>query len=188
MKKPKSALLLIILLVIGLGIIGYNLVKDPALRQKVPILTKLLPAKNQTTGGTELQNLQQENDTLKKGVAQKDQELQSLQKQLADLSKQTGGSGGTGQSAQTDKSSSPQVDLASKQAAQKSTYQDIAKYFVEMKSKDAADILSRLNDEDVIGILGQMPADTAGEILQNMDHDKAATISRKMLITAPTGG
>ncbi|HWP98585.1 MAG TPA: hypothetical protein VN426_17215 [Syntrophomonadaceae bacterium] len=185
MKKSKSALLLIVLLVIGLGIIGYNLVKDPALRQKVPGLKNLFPVKTQTDAGTELQNLKQENDNLKKGVAQKDQELQSVQKQLADLSKQAAGSGGAGQ---TDKSNNQQADQQSKQAAQKSTYQDIAKYFTEMKSTEAADILSRLNDEDVIGILGQMPADTAAAILQNMDHDKAAAISKKMLITAPAGG
>lgn len=187
-KKMTSAILLVVLLLLGVGIIAFNVYKDKTLLQKIPVIKNL--AAVQKTGGegqTELEKMRQENDNLKKGLAAKNQEMQTMQKEIADLRQQSGSS----ESKLKDelaKLNKELLDLKTKQGNQKSAYQDMAKYFSAMKSKDAADILSRLNNPDIIGILGQMTADTAAEILQNMDHARAGQISREMLVTAPSGG
>lgn len=186
-KKSKSALLLIILLVLGIGVIGFNLARDTTWMQKVPVLKNLAAKKTSVKGATGLEKLQQENDKLKKDLAQKNQELQTAQKDMTGLRQQSSADDSAELKKQIASLNKELLDAKSQNDGDNTAYQNLAQCYTEMKSKDAADILSRLNDEDVIGILGQMNAETAAGILQNMDHDRAATISRKMLITAPKG-
>ncbi|MDD3267783.1 MAG: hypothetical protein PHX14_00545 [Syntrophomonadaceae bacterium] len=77
------------------------------------------------------------------------------------------------------------LDLKAKEESKASAYKDMAVYFSEMKAKNAADILSRLSDEDIIGIFTAMESDLVAELMENMDRDKAANISKKMLVAVP---
>lgn len=188
-KKSRSGFILVILLILGVAVIVFNLYRDPALLQKIPVVKNLVKDKGQiATPQTELENLAQENDTLKKGLAQKEQELQSVQQELAKVRQQLEASPKTQLEAEVAKLNKELEEAKGQAGAKKASYADMAKYFAEMKSKDAAEILSHLDNKDAIGILGEMNADAVASILQNMDRDKAVQISREMLVTAPSGG
>ncbi len=188
-KKSRSGLILVILLVLGVAVIAFNLYRDPSLLQKVPVVKNLVKVKEQTAAPqTELEKLAQENDTLKKGLAQKEQELQAVQQELAKVKQQLAASPQTQLEAEVAKLNKELDDARGQSGAKKASYKDMAKYFAEMSSKDAAEILARLESKDTIGILQEMNADAAASILQNMDRDKAVQISREMLVTAPSGG
>lgn len=188
-KKSHSGLILLVLLVLGVAVIAFNFYRDPALLQKIPLVKNLVKAKAQTAAPqTDLEKLSQENDTLKKGLAQKEQELQSVQQELTKVKQQLAASPQTQLEAEVAKLNKELEDAKSQSGVKKASYEDMAKYFAEMKSKDAAEILSRLDSKDVIGILQEMNADVAAPILQNMDRDKAVQISREMLVAAPSGG
>ncbi|MEQ8173503.1 MAG: hypothetical protein ABRQ26_00415 [Syntrophomonadaceae bacterium] len=181
-KKSRSGLILVILLVLGMAVIAFNLYRDPSLLQKIPVVKNFVKVKDQTAAPqTELEKLAQENDTLKKGLAQKEQELAKVKQQLA-------ASPQTQLEAEVAKLNKELNDAKGQSGAKKASYKDMAKYFAEMNSKDAADILARLDSKDAIGILQEMNADAVASILQNMDRDKAVQISREMLVTAPSGG
>jgi len=77
------------------------------------------------------------------------------------------------------------TDLQNKSAAQQETYKNMARYFAGMDSKNAAAIMEKLDNNQVIGILGHMNKETAAEILQKLSVDKAAAISRQMLSSSP---
>lgn len=77
------------------------------------------------------------------------------------------------------------LDLKVKEESKSAAYKDMAEYFAGMKAKNAADIMSRLSDEDIIGIFSAMETDLVAELMENMDRDKAAKISKKMLVAAP---
>ncbi len=187
-KKITSAALLAILLILGVGVIAFNVYRDKTLLQKIPLIKNLAVVKSSSNGGqTELEKMLMENDNLKQGLLQKEQEMQALQKEVADLRQQQSGATEAKLKDELARLNKELLELKTRQGNQKSAYQDMAKYFSAMKSKDAADILSRLDNPDIIGILGQMTPDTAAEILQNMDHDRAGQISREMLVTAPPG-
>lgn len=188
-KKTISAILLVVLLVLGVGVIAFNVYRDKSLLQKIPVVKNLAAVKNSAGGNqTELEKIRLENDNLKKSLVQKDQEMLALQKEIADFRQQQSGASEARLKDELARVNKELLDLKTSQGSRKAAYQDMAKYFSAMKSKDAADILSRLENPDIIGILGQMTADTAAEILQNMDHDRAGQISREMLVTAPSGG
>lgn len=188
-KKSRSGLILVILLVLGVAVIAFNLYRDPSLLQKIPVVKSLIKVKGSTTAPqTELEKITQENDTLKKGLAQKEQELQTVQQELAKVKQQLAASPQTQLEAEVAKLNKELSDAKGQAGAKKASYKDMAKYFAEMNSKDAADILARLDSKDAIGILQEMNADVVASILQNMDRDKAVQISREMLVTAPSGG
>jgi len=64
------------------------------------------------------------------------------------------------------------LDLKTIKGNKRAAYKDMAGYFAEMKGQDAADILSRLKDEDIIGIFNEMPKDLVAEMLQKWKEIK----------------
>lgn len=200
-------ILLIIILGIGLtaglvwALLHFKIVPIPAsvtnistFAEKVPFADKI-PFLNsgdpQEIQLTELQKVKEENDTLKRSITEKRAEMEALQKTIDDMDKKQK----IGQKT-TDDAKAEIIRLNEKlvlvtesasisKANQKSIYKNMAQYFAEMNGKEAADLLSKLSDQDIIGILGEMDTALAGEMLQKMPRDKAATVARKMLVPAP---
>lgn len=71
-----------------------------------------------------------------------------------------------------------EVDQAN---GQKMGYAKMAQYYNSMDKNKAAKIMAELDDETVIGILQNLPADTASSILGVMEPQRAAVITRKMI-------
>gem|GEM_PF-4532806 len=123
-KKSRSGLILVILLVLGVAVIAFNLYRDPSLLQKVPVVKNLVKVKEQTAAPqTELEKLAQENDTLKKGLAQKEQELQAVQQELAKVKQQLAASPQTQLEAEVAKLNKELDDARGQSGAKKSFLQ-----------------------------------------------------------------
>jgi MgtE-like protein len=63
----------------------------------------------------------------------------------------------------------------------------LAKIFGSMDPKAAASVLIELSDIEITEILGGLSARKAGEVIKNMPADRAATLSRAMLLSAGGG-
>ncbi|MEW6116898.1 MAG: hypothetical protein AB1553_08360 [Nitrospirota bacterium] len=59
--------------------------------------------------------------------------------------------------------------------------QKLAKMYEAMPSDEAARKLERLDDETAVTILGSLKPKTAGKILAQMENEKAATLSKRIL-------
>ncbi len=136
---------------------------------------------------TELQKVAQENDGLNKTIKDQKVEIEALNEDLNKLKQEN-------QSAvkkQTEYEKTIEdlqkqiVELKGGQSGQKAAYKQLAVYFSEMKSADAANIMAKLDDNDIIGILTEMTDDTAAGILGKLPVDRAAVISKKMLAISP---
>ena len=121
----------------------------------------------------ELADFQDENEQLKEEIEQNELLIQELsdkqidfQEEIANLNMQL-------------------LEERTTKAGIQAAYKDLAVYFSEMKAKDAADILSKLSDDDIIGIITEMEPDLTARILQLMDHNRSATIAKKMLVVSP---
>ncbi len=165
-----------------------TVVEKIPLADKIPFLKQSAPKDLQET---ELQKVKQENDTLKRSAAEKKAEMEALQKTMEDMDKkqkivQKAGEDAKAEIIRLNEKLLVAANPASNPKNDKqSIYKNMAQYFAEMNSKEAADLLSKLNDQDIIGVLGAMETALAGEMLQKMPRDKAATIAKKMLVASP---
>ncbi|MEN6325079.1 MAG: LD-carboxypeptidase [Syntrophomonas sp.] len=124
-------------------------------------LEKIIEAKR-----NEMEKLQAQMSGVKKDLKVTEQDDDQLKEEIARLNEEI-------------------LNLKAKEGSKSAAYKDMAEYFAGMKAKNAADIMSRLSDEDIIGIFSAMETDLVAELLENMDRDKAANISKKMLVAAP---
>ncbi|PKM77663.1 MAG: hypothetical protein CVU90_06175 [Firmicutes bacterium HGW-Firmicutes-15] len=164
-----------------------SVVEKIPMADKIPFLKQSVPKDLQET---ELQKVKQENDTLKRSAAEKKAEIEALQKTMEDMDKKQKIVQKNGEDAKAEIIRlNEKLLLAAKPAGNSTTnqqiYKNMAQYFAEMNAKEAADLLSKLNDQDIIGVLGAMETALAGEMLQKMPRDKAATIAKKMLVASP---
>ena len=67
--------------------------------------------------------------------------------------------------------------LAKKENEEASNVQDLSKVYEKMDPVKAASIMADLDDELVVGILGGMKNKSAAKILNEMDPDRAGTLS-----------
>lgn len=189
MKGLKGALLALIILAIMSGAVYMLMVMDvipsPAFVENIPVLGERL-ASDQVKLSPEEQ-LKRDKAQMSEELVQRETEFKKLEATLAETRKLLNNAEKSNKELQTEiKSLTEQLEqLKTRQSSQQSAYQDMARYFTEMKAKDAADLLSRQKDQDIIGILQQMQASQAAEILQNMDREKAAAITRQMLAVSP---
>ena len=58
---------------------------------------------------------------------------------------------------------------------------DMAKTFEKMKAAGAAAILAKMDEEQIVLILNELPSDARGDILQAMEAELAAKLAAKML-------
>lgn len=68
--------------------------------------------------------------------------------------------------------------LAKKDEEQLKKVRELAKMYEKMDPASAAEVLTSLDDDLAIGILGGIKSKTAGKILGNMDKDQAARLSK----------
>ena len=61
-------------------------------------------------------------------------------------------------------------------------YKQLAKYYAEMKPKEAVAIIDKLDDDTVIGILINLESDQAAKILATMDPKRAARLVNKLAL------
>ncbi|WP_054694438.1 MotE family protein [Syntrophomonas palmitatica] len=191
MRKFLKIFFLILLVILIAGGAGYVLMRSgilqaPKFLPSLPVVGKYFAEPQKPQIDPELIKLRRENLELSQIIKQKRAEMEKLQKKYDDLDKTLTATQESEDSLKDDIARLNQqiIDSKNNTAAQESAYKDMAAYFSEMKVKDAADILSRLKDEDIIGILNEMEKDTGAEILQNFERSKAASVTKKMLITS----
>lgn len=174
-----SVFSILIVLAILFGLVRLHFIKPPTFLTALPVVGTHFVASPEPEENNPA-NENRESEVL----AEKEKEIKSLKQRLDGLEKQL-------KASQTDNDKMREqvallnqelLELKIEQTGQQTAYRDVAAYFTEMKSGDAADILSRLPDEDIIGILNEMEDDLVGEILQKMDRNKATIITRKMLV------
>lgn len=189
-KKLKIFLLIILILLISCGgvylLMYLDVIKTPSLLQSLPMINDRVADKSQVQPKTELEKLSEENDKLKEDISAQNREIKTLKAKVADLNKQLKVAEQTQAQYKNDIADmNYQLNNEVDQNSPSTTYKDMASYFAEMKAQNAADILSKLDDKDIIGILNAMEKDTAADLLQKMDKAKAAGLTKQMLITAP---
>lgn len=189
-KIIKGILIIIIILIIFLAgyaaLLYFHIIKAPAFMPDLPYINdKQLTSANKKL--SEVEKMAQENDILKKQLNDKEKEIDLLKQDFQELEDKQ-----QAYKQADDKYQEKIIELnnqlnesAQNASDQDSIYKDMARYFMEMNSKDAADLMTRLEEKDTIGILEKMEVDSAAEVLQKMPRDKAASITRKMLVSSP---
>ena len=143
--------------------------------------TETLPDETQIA----LQAMQKENEDLKEQIVIKDTVIsewndkeQGWQSTEADLRQQIELLNQEILSIQDSKQKDYQNEV-------KQAYKDLANYYINMNAQKAADIAANLTNDELIGVLGQMDKETAAAIVERLPKEKAASISRQMLIVSP---
>jgi flagellar motility protein MotE (MotC chaperone) len=190
MNIIKGGLLTLIVVAIISGSVYMLMVMDiipaPALLQKLPVVGERLVPENKVLLTAE-EKLQEKSAQLEKDLTQRDEEIEELQSQLEEADKEIKRVATLNQELQSENESLKQQieDLQTGRANQQAAYKDMANYFTEMKAQEAADLIFRQRDQDIIGILSEMETSKAADILEKMDRDKAAAITRQMLAVSP---
>jgi hypothetical protein len=83
----------------------------------------------------------------------------------------------------------PPAPVAATAAARDAVYRQLSRIYSAMKPSEAAEVLSHLGEEDVIGILSKFGARQAAQILGAMPRERAAALSQRLLLEsgAPQG-
>lgn len=192
MKKVLKIIFVIVLAIIllggtGFGLFYFKVIKTPNFISYIPVVSDLLieEEKKVPPEAIELEKIKTENARLKNTITDKQEEMKDLQKQIGDMGKEykTSENDADKLKAEVARLNEEILGLKTTKDDKKAAYKDMAGYFTEMKSQDAADILSRLKDEDIIGIFNEMSKDLVAEMLQKMDRDKATALTQKMLVT-----
>jgi len=155
--------------------------------QSIPVVNKLVPppkSENQ-------QNPLEKNPLYKENLSLKDQnrklaaEEDRLNKEMGELQKKIEVAGKEKQTLLEAKNNL-QAALDSLEAANEevaageANYDELAKYYSEMKPVAAVKIMENLNDEVNIGILQKLEDEQVAKILSAMDPERAAELVNKM--------
>lgn len=186
-KWTKRVLLVISILAVLAGTVyaldWLGVFKVQKLLTKIPGGTKLTGLVNKEpaapkTGKTPDPDsrLQEENRQLKAQIA-------NLQKQLAALKSEKESM--VRKQSELEQKLLSQADTGGKAAGQndtgpESSFKQLAKYYAEMKPKQAVAIMDKLDDETVIGILINLENDQTAKILATMDPKRAARLVNKL--------
>ncbi|HOQ08700.1 MAG TPA: hypothetical protein PLG09_01095 [Syntrophomonadaceae bacterium] len=187
MKPFKIGLITLMIVAIASGAIYMLMVTDvipaPGFIKSLPVIGKPLQGERLSSED----KLRQEYSKLQEDVKQRDNEINKLQARLNEAEQELKRAEALNKELQKENESlAVQIEeLQSNRRNQESVYKDMAKYFAEMKPQEAADLLSRQKDEDIIGVLEQMETSQAADILQRMDREKAAAITRQMMAVSP---
>lgn len=190
-KLLKILISIILFMLLAAGVLYLlfflDILKPPAFLTDIPVMGKIIKADDKAAVKPDKATLLQvEINTLKENTEKKNEEIKTLQEENKKLEQQL--------QAITDSENKLKeeivylneqiIEIKTQKESQAAAYKDMALYYTEMKAKNAADIISRLEMEHIIGILGYMDADIVAAILQNMDKEKAAEVTKKMLVTS----
>ncbi|UFJ42129.1 MotE family protein [Brevibacillus humidisoli] len=135
----------------------------------IPVIEKIIPGSNeaeeaqpQTNPVEELQaKLQQKDEQivqLEKDLAEKEATIKAIEEREAELEKML-------------------EDKQADEAERQQQYQDLAKLYTSMSSRNAASIIGNLSLEEAVAVMSKMKPDDRADILSKMDPKKAADIS-----------
>lgn len=191
MKKAlKISVTIILFIAFAIGIfyllIYTDKLKPPAFLSDIPVIGSIFSKETEVVLDSKTL-MERENLKLQETIDQKNEELIKVQAEYKELEEEL-----EILLNNEDKLKEEIVNLneqiiaiRTKEENQRSAYKEMATYYSEMNAKDAAEIISLLENEHIIGILSEMQADLVAEILQNMSKDKAAEITKNMLVVSP---
>lgn len=180
-KMKKILIVIAVLALVGGTLYGLNFFHVLNLS---PLIDKLPWGGSASPAQIEVQKLKEENDTLKTSLHKQEEQIHRLELDLKKAEKHEN------DFKRTEKVYQEEIIKLNEQIAataapgsqtKNQSYKNMAQYFSEMNAKEGADLLSRLKDEDIIGILSAMEADSAAELLQKMPRDKAARVTSQMM-------
>ncbi len=192
MKKGTQILILVFLILVIMGggyffLTKMEILPVPAFLKSIPIVSShlSLDTSEEESEAPEEKTID-EIDQLKIELTEKNNEIQKLNTELKALQKElVENQDEQAVLEQQVIELQQEVDKAKIMRSNKEdTYKNLAEYYALMKAKDAAEIMVRLDDEDIIGIFNQMKSEYTASILQNMNKDRAAVISKKMLVSS----
>jgi len=80
----------------------------------------------------------------------------------------------------------PAVSAAPHQTAEREqAYKPLARIFTSMKPAEAVKVMALLKDEEIEGILRNVGPRQAADLLANFPTERAAVLSRRLLVAAP---
>lgn len=127
----------------------------------------------------ENEGLKQQNDNLKKQVAQAQKAQQDWTAKRVALEQQIA-SQKAGQAATQTSAQGTTQGTTQQPSTPEDKFKQLAKYYAEMKPKDAVNTMNLLPDNIVLGILTKLDSDQTAKILAAMDPKKAATLVAQM--------
>lgn len=161
-------------LYVGLVELPKQLVENPYYIKAVEIQKKLFPPKPKVT-----KRVATKEDASARRIKQLENQVSVYRNRVNDLEMEN-----KQLNSDLDKANEllkTQMDTIDKTKGSKQGYGTMAKYYMAMDRKKAAEILMKLDDETVIGILQGMQPDTASGILSAMEPQRAAVITQKMI-------
>ncbi len=188
--KIIISIVLFILLAAGILYLLFfmDILKPPAFLSDIPVIGKIIKTDDKAAVKPDKATLlQKEVNTLKENLEKKNEEIKVVQEDNKKLEQQLQGITESENKLKEEivYLNEQIIEIKTQKDSQAAAYKDMALYYTEMKPKNAADIIARLEMEHIIGILSYMEADIVADILQNMSKEKAAEVTKKMLVTSP---
>lgn len=181
-KSPIKIILIIaaIIIILGSGALFYfNVggISDYTLMNlsKIPLLKGFIQVKQPTNSEDKLKKLADELAVKEKQLQDKETSLNDRQKQLETLQ------------AQLDKQQSDLNNLKLQLDSKKTDLKTLATYYENMDPQNAANILNQIKDDNVlVSILSNMNKDSASKILEQLNPQRAASITKILFTNAST--
>lgn len=168
-------IIVIVIISIILGIAGFNVI-DWAKEKgsEIPVISNFVSTDEERDASQELERMTT-------ALNSRDEEIEQLNVQISDLEANVTDLEQEILRKEQIIDSSDTVNAEKEPAETDDRIKEVAKTYEEMKSANAAAILELMEQDEVITILQEMPNDVRGNILQAMDAEKAAKITKLLM-------
>lgn len=168
-------IIVIVIVSVILGVAGFNVI-DWAKEKgsDIPVVSNFLTTEEEL-------DTQKEIERLTSILHERDVEIEQFNTQIEDLETNLAESEREKMIQEQSAVQQDDVEVTAEDADSADQIKQVAKTYEEMKSKNAAAILELMNRDEAISILEEIPNDVRGEILQNMDVEIAADITRLLM-------
>ncbi|MBN6204956.1 hypothetical protein JYK21_00710 [Ralstonia pickettii] len=168
-------IIVIVIISIILGIAGFNVI-DWAKEKgnEIPVVSNFISSDEELDKAQEIERMTTALKSRDDEIEQLNIQISDLEANIADLEQEI-----LRQEQIID--SSEEVSAEQEPTEPSDRIKQIAKTYQEMKSAKAAEILELMEQDEVIIILQEIPNDVRGEILQAMDAESAAAITRLLM-------
>ena len=170
-------IIVLVIIIVILNFAGFNVVDWTIEKGKdYPIIEKLISYREEKDLEQEVLHLKPELDAKSEELEQAESQISDLEEEILQLNQEIESKEEIINSYESEEAEKLQISETENQSIK-----EIASSFEEMKAGRAAEILSNLEQQEVILIMTELPHDVRGEILQAMEPEFAATITSRLL-------
>lgn len=171
--------LIIVLVIVAviLNFTGFNVLEwSKEKGSEIPVVSNFIPDEEELTLEMEIENLKEELELKNDELEQMETQIEDLEMEILQLEQEI-----DSQEEIIAQYESEEVEKEESIESGNKAIKDLATTFSEMKPARAADILSEMNEREIVLILNDLPNDVRGEILQAMETELAAKIASQLL-------